>query len=738
MTLSAPSEIPPLWDRSDPDPHTPVLVAGLAATAILGGTGEFRWPREARGGVAEWGGVYAEGCRLTGRWTILLRTKSSDLALDSDVERVAAYRSHVESVYRIPGGRVTQLVCPGPTSAVTRQLRLEAGGDSPLELRVASDVEPFLAPDLLEGIKPYDYRVRPAGPAIRVDAHGLAFDLELDPKPDRIWLNGRGWGGAPVTEELQVLRTEVPLHVTPGDPVTLRYVIRGGREERMPPPDRAASLVHQSAEWPAVARQRWTGWQSGIPSVSLPDAPDIEEAYRLATGALHALYYAPEPELTGLVAGYPWYRALWYRDIAWMLPAVLWMGDFSWADRSLRDLFRFQALTHIPVLGASPGELPMQLSPGPLFLYGTSDTTLYYPGVVERCVRHSGQLALARDLLPRLERIAAWAEAKVDPRQDLLHNGGEVAQLEAESAGIGRVHYGIDAVDTTIWDSADRRDHAIDVQVLWAQALAAIANLDEQVGSQAQSEALRRRSEAIRQHISRSYPWPEEGYLFDSLRCDGTPVRHLRPNALRAVSAGIFGGAYARALVARATRDDLTTPWGVRTLSRNDAGFDPQAYHDGQVWTIADAWAADAAFAAGMPEQGVDFLRLNGDRLRKENGLANECYRGDRDEPYDSCFLLGFSVAPFLSVIFDRLFGLAPDMTRRLLSINPSLPSSWQGASVAGLRLGDGRLDLDVRPDRVVARWNGPEPLVLVGRDSSVEALPGAEATLPLRTPPDT
>ena len=69
--------------------------------------------------------------------------------------------------------------------------------------------------------------------------------------------------------------------------------------------------------------------------------------------------------MSGLVAGYPWYSSLWFRDIGWMLPAVLWLGDVDRVVASLATAFRYQAPRTSRSSGRPRGEIPMQLSPGP-------------------------------------------------------------------------------------------------------------------------------------------------------------------------------------------------------------------------------------------------------------------------------------------------------------------------------------------------------------------------------------
>ena len=262
------------------------------------------------------------------------------------------------------------------------------------------------------------------------------------------------------------------------------------------------------------------------------------------------------------------------------------------------------------------------------------------------------------------------------------------------------MRYGIDSPDTTIWDSVNRSEHAIDVQVLWRQALLAAAELHEGGASAKPGSDWVQAADRIARSVRDLYPWSEEGYLYDSLR-SGAPVARVRPNALRTVTSGILDPDLSHALVRRAAKEDLTTPWGVRTLSAKDPGYDPLSYHDGEVWTIATAWAAEAALAVGEAALGLQYLRTIGERMDAEGGWANECYRGDRPEAFDSCFLLGFSVAPFLTTLFERLWGLSVDARVPRLEVDPSFPSDWDSASLEQLRIGSGVAALDWTPVRM-------------------------------------
>jgi glycogen debranching enzyme len=392
---------------------------------------------------------------------------------------------------------------------------------------------------------------------------------------------------------------------------------------------------------------------------------------------------------------------------------VLWLGDFEWAARSLTSLFRFQSRSAVSILGGEPGELPMQVSPGPIFLYGTSDSTLRFPPVVDQLLRHTGDRTTVESWSSAVERIVEWAQERTDATTALLRHGGEAEAIAATTSQLARVRYGIDSPDTTIWDSADRRDHAIDVQVLWWETMDAVERIARlSPGNRTDAPPLDNLKNRLAATIRGRYAWPAEGYLYDSLR-NGVPTAQLRPNALRAVSAGLLEPNHGAAVLQRAMAEDMSTPWGVRTLSSRDPTYDPRAYHGGQVWTIATAWAADAAFAVGDVPSALRYVRTIAARYAAEGGFANECYRGDRAEGWNSCFLLGFSIAPFLTLLFERLWGIRVDGLAGNLRVVPAFPPEWRSASLTGLRVGHGRLDLDWTPERLRARWSGLEALSL-------------------------
>ncbi|MCI4330328.1 MAG: hypothetical protein L3K19_00570 [Thermoplasmata archaeon] len=715
-----------------PERPSPILATGLAAAVIGDSSGRMELSWESRGAVMEWGGAYAAGIRLTGPWTLRIATPGQVVTLPAPGATVRALPGRWEVLHAFPPLSVRESVVVSPAGpAIGRELSVSTTGDSDVRVLVESEFRPYLAPVLVEGVKPYDYQVRTSGEGAYVSSHRYGLALDALPLPSHLSLNRASWLGGQWEGELSSVMSDHEGVARPGVPAVFRWVIWGGLEATIEhDPQFGVRWLREGDGWVESCDRPWNAWIAGTPVLRFPQAPELERGCALATAALRRLYTSPDPAMTGLVAGYPWYGAIWCRDLAWMLPAVLWLGDFDWAARSLRTVFRYQAPRTLRILGASKGEIPMQVSPGPIFLFGTSDTTLYYPSVIDQWTRHAGDPSLAMELSQGVDAAIRWGRAKCDGTTGLFRHGGEVEAIDGVTHRFGSIHFGIDAIDTTIWDSTDRRDHAIDLQALWISALEAAADLSSGVDAPASAGGLRAEAAQVRGRLG-AYRWAEEGYLFDSLRVDGTPVKKLRPNALRAVSAGLLPPEWAIRAVRRAAREDLSTPWGVRTLSSGAPEYDPQAYHDGQVWSIATAWAADAALSVGESDLGIRYLNILARHLLSEQGLANECYRGDRAEPFNSCFLLGFSVAPFLTTVFERLWGLRIGPGAQSIAIDPRFPAGWEQASLHSLRVGDGLLDLEWHPTELGVRWRGTRPIEVVAPVARVVVLPSTTASIP-------
>jgi len=138
----------------------------------------------------------------------------------------------------------------------------------------------------------------------------------------------------------------------------------------------------------------------------------------------------------------------------------------------------------------------------------------------------------------------------------------------------------------------------------------------------------------------------------------------------------------AESVLRRIEKSDLTTPWGVRTLSSLDPKYHPTLYHDGAVWPLVTGWAAISEIKYGRNEQALYYLECMAERILAENGMFAETYRGDRPEPFNSCILQAWSVGMYIYALREMMLGMRIDMTKNRIRFEPQIPESLKNNSV--------------------------------------------------------
>jgi glycogen debranching enzyme len=255
--------------------------------------------------------------------------------------------------------------------------------------------------------------------------------------------------------------------------------------------------------------------------------------------------------------------------------------------------------------------------------------------------------------------------------------------LKKDLDGDGFVEHGFTGIatklpilDSTWMDHIDRRKSANDVRALFYESLVVGCDLARLAGDVASEARWKKRADELKAAINREYWNPDSGFYFDTIRKDGSKDASIRPNALVLVLAGVAEEEKARLVVERLERDDITSAWGVRTLSTLDPKYQPALYHDGAVWPLVTGWMALAELRLGRREQALKYVRMMAERIIEENGMFAETYRGDRAEPFNSCILQAWSAGMYVRAFLDLALGLKVDAKSNTVRIEPRLPEA--------------------------------------------------------------
>jgi len=368
----------------------------------------------------------------------------------------------------------------------------------------------------------------------------------------------------------------------------------------------------------------------------------------------------------GICAGLPRFPNYWARDTGWSLRGYLSIGDFHFARSVIDNFLRHQSKK--ATKGAVVGELPMIIS-GKAFLhtttYGSADSTFLFPWAIRQYVLSTGDIRYLQKRWDSIVRLVDCGLSKDIDGDGLVDHGftGTAEKLPIQ--------------DSTWMDHIDRRKSANDVQALFYESLVIGSELAEIADDSYNQMKWSQEAEELKSRINREYWNNKEGFYYDTIRKDGSKDPSIRPNALvLLLTNAVKDKIQADAVLDRIEGEDMTTDWGIRTLSNRDSKYSPTLYHDGAVWPLVTSWAALSEIKFGRRTQGFYFVNSMAERILAENGMFAETYRGDRPEPFNSCILQAWSVGMFVHALREMMLGMNVNMLENRIRFEPQIDDS--------------------------------------------------------------
>jgi glycogen debranching enzyme len=448
-------------------------------------------------------------------------------------------------------------------------------------------------------------------------------------------------------------------------------------------------------------------------------------AYEKAKTSLQYLKAEYDGLGEGICAGLPRFPNYWARDTGWSLRGYLAVGDYRFARSIIENFFKHQAKK--TTKSAVTGELPMIIS-GKAFLhtttYGSADSTFLFPWAIREYV-------LARADVEYLQKRWESIEALID------------CGLLKDIDGDGLIDHGFTGTaeklpirDSTWMDHIDRRKSANDVQALFYESLKIGSELAGMVGDSYNRKRWKQKAEQLALKIDHEY-WNEEAkFYYDTVRRDGSKDPSIRPNALVLLLTDAAEDPHkTKSVLERIEQEDMTTSWGVRTLSNLDPKYHPALYHDGAVWPLVTGWAALAEIKAGRSEQALYYVNCMAERILAENGMFAETYKGDKPDPFNSCILQAWSISMYINALREMMLGMKLDMFENKVSFKPQIAGSllqeYTHFAFEHSMKGKGRFQAAVDPYNrkilvTLKDWHGSRPEFLV--DSSSYDIDGVAA----------
>jgi len=415
-------------------------------------------------------------------------------------------------------------------------------------------------------------------------------------------------------------------------------------------------------------------------------------------------------------AGMPWFMTVFGRDTLITSLQTLLFGP-ELARGALRELAALQATEDDPSRDAEPGKIVHEVRRGKAAMrwfdryYGTADATPLFLILLSEVWRWTDDTALVEDLRGPALAALRWIDESGDRDGDGLveyerrTTRGLENQSWKDSGDSQRFHDG-------------RLAHApiapCEVQGYVYDAKARIAELAREAWDDEELAArLEREAEELRVRFDDAF-WVDErgGYYALALDADKRRVDSLCSNMGHLLWSGVIPEHRAGAVVERLLGDELWSGWGIRTMSTDDAAYNPLSYHNGTVWPHDTSLCAAGLARYGRWDEAHRVVRALLDAAHTFDYQLPEVFAGlPRDEtPFPIAYPTAARPQAWAAgtpvLLLQVLLGLRPDRRRRRLeSVAPDGLPPWAGSiRLRGVRAFERVWDVRLDGGRVKVR----------------------------------
>ncbi len=439
------------------------------------------------------------------------------------------------------------------------------------------------------------------------------------------------------------------------------------------------SLVADPEKYYEAAVQHYAALEKNTLQIETP-VRDLNLAFKWAKVAYDNLL-VDNPDLgKGLVAGLGVSGTSGRPGFGWFFGGDAYINSFSMSSYGAFDVVR-DALAFTEKWQRADGKMAHELSQGAGYVdwfhkygyaYIHADTTPFYIDAVYDYYRLTGDRSFVEKSWKSLTKAYDWCLSTDSNGDGLMDNS---------KAGLGALEFGsLINIQSDVYLSA-----------IWVRATYAMERLANAVGDPSYAAKAKVDYARAAGAYERDFWNPNGKYYSYAFNSIGEKVNVLTPWMSVGLSWGIGDSVHSDEALEQLASSQLTTDWGVRTISDRSSYYDPLNYNYGTVWPFITGWASVAEFRHGFSLQGYGMLMSTARHtFDNEQGDLTEVFSGASNVWLgEAVSHQGFSTGGVVMPLVRGLFGLDGDASRMRVTFAPQFPANWDSASASNYRVGE-------------------------------------------------
>ncbi len=416
--------------------------------------------------------------------------------------------------------------------------------------------------------------------------------------------------------------------------------------------------------------------------------PELDLAFHWAKVAFDNLIVDHPTLGKGLVAGLGASGSSGRPGFGWFFGGDAYINSFSFmsfgAHKTVRNILAFTQKWQ-----RDDGKMSHELSQAEGYIdwwndyhygYIHGDTTPYYITAMYDYMQKSGDVDFVKKNWESLKKAYSWC-LSTDANGDGL--------MDNRSAGLGALEYGaLTSIETDIYLAA-----------VWVRASMAMQQMAEAVRDKALDRTTAQHFLLAKKAFEDKFWDKDSQFYVYAFNTEGEHVQEISPWNAVGLMWELGTPERSRISLERICSSELTTDWGIRSISNKSPYFQPLNYNYGAVWPFLTSWVTTALYKHHLPLQGYTLLLATA-RHTFDNALGSitEVFSGSLNVwPQEAVPHQGFSTAGVTLPLVRGLLGLEGDAINKTLIFSPHFPADWNNVKIINYKTGNATFSFDYK-----------------------------------------